>query len=251
MPLKGTLKSAWVLLMELMQGFLPFLSWLASTRIIPSTLSHQQASFHLSMRQTIMSKAETQITPPTPPHPHPRPHHRNPHPPIYLCSYTCFFTVHLTSLINTHTPCTALSFFFPISPPVSPPIHNLSNLAGCTPWAYSAESNASLFLFGSHSSATVRSHSHLACLLEMGLSGIPTLPFPNRIIENGTARANKKKERKRNATCSSATLLYPRSAFSYMNKTQPVVFQGGGQFLQLDWKANYIWKCNLNKHKLC
>ena len=241
MPLKGTLKSTWVLLMELIQGFLPFLSWLASTRMIPSTLSHQQASFHLSMRQTIMSKAETQITP----------HHRNPHPPIYLCSYTCcFFTVLLTSLINTHTPYTALSFFFPISPPVSPLIHNLSNLAGCTPWAYSAESNASLFLSGRHSSATVRSHSHLACLLEMGLSGIPTLPFPNRIIENGTARANKKKERKRNATCSSATLLYPRSTFSYMNKTQPAVFQGGGQFLQLDWKANYIWICNLNKHKL-
>lgn len=49
------------------EGFLPFLSWLSSIRMIPSSQSHQQASFHLSMRQTIMSKAETHIPPSLPP----------------------------------------------------------------------------------------------------------------------------------------------------------------------------------------
>lgn len=208
------------------EGFLPFLSWLTLTRTIPSTLSHQQASFHLSMRQTIMSKAETQITPSLP-------------PSLSLSLlYLLLFHPQLTSLINTHTPYTALSFFPPTSPPFSTPIRNLSNLADCTPWAYSAESNASLFLFGSHPSAPVRSHSHPACLLEMGLSGNPTLPFPNGIIENGTARANKKKERKRNATCSSATPPYSHPAW-YINETRPVVFQGVG----LVYVENRIYTC--------
>lgn len=189
------------------EGFLPFLSWLTSTRMIPSTPSHQQASFHLSMRQTIMSEAETHIAPSLP------------LCPLYTC---CFFSVHLTSLINTHTPYTALPPH--TSPLFSLPMRDLSNLADCTPWAYSAESNASLFLFGSHSSAPVRSHSHLACLLEMGLSGIPSLPFRNGVIENGPARANKKK--KKEEKCHAATSPYSHPAFWYMNETQQVLFQG-------------------------
>lgn len=122
--------------------FLPFLSWLSSIRMIPSSQSHQQASFHLSMRQTIMSGAETHIPPSLPPS------------VIYIPAvFFFFFSVHFTSLINTHTPYTALS------PPLSLPMRDLSNLADCTPWAYSAESNASLFLFGSHSSAPVHIHT--------------------------------------------------------------------------------------------
>lgn len=137
--------------------------------MIPSTPCHQQASFHLSMRQTIMSKAEIQITPLL-------------HPPslplsLFVLLYLLLFSAHLTSLINTHTPHAGLPHTTTLLPP---PMRNLSNLADCTPWVYSAESNASHFLFGSHSSAPVRSHSHLACLLEMGLSGILTLPFPQR-----------------------------------------------------------------------
>lgn len=111
------------------------------------------------------------------------------------------------------------------SPPFSLPMCDLSNLADCTPWAYSAESNASLFLFGSHSSAPVRSHSHLACVLEMGLSGIPSLPFPNRVIENGTARANTKKKKKKEEKCHAATSSFSHLPFWYMNETQQVVFQ--------------------------
>lgn len=137
--------------MQLMEGFFsrlfchdsPRQGWYLSRR------NHQQASFHLSMRQTVMSEAPSR---------HP------PLCPLYTC---CFSILHPTPLINTHTP-----------PLVPLPMCDPSNLADCTPWAYSAESNASLFLFGSHSSAPVRSHSHLTCALEMGLSGIPSLPFP-------------------------------------------------------------------------
>lgn len=167
MLLQGTLRSVWVL-MDLMKVFLPFLSWLTSTRMIPFTPSHQQASFHLPMRRTVMSEAESHIPPSLPPF----------SCPPYTC---CFSSVHLTSLINTRAPYTAL---YPPPPttllPLPLPCVDLSNLADCTPWAYSAESNASVSLFGSRSSAPVRSHSHLACLSEMGLSGIPTLPFIQR-----------------------------------------------------------------------
>lgn len=72
-------RSAGELLMDLMK-VLPLLSRVASTRTLPSTLSHQQASFPLSMRQTIMSKVETLTTP----------------PPFALSS------LHVPSLVNTH-----------------------------------------------------------------------------------------------------------------------------------------------------
>lgn len=81
------------------------------------------------------------------------------------------------------------------------------------------------FLFGSHSSAPLRSHSHLVCLLEIGLSEILSLSFPAGIIENGIARENLKKAKKEK--CHTVSSLFTYHAFDSVNETQQVVFQGG------------------------
>lgn len=75
------------------------------------------------------------------------------------------------------------------------------------------------FLFGSHSSAPLRSHSHLVCLLEIGLSEIPSLSFPTGIIENGIARANLKKAKKEK--CHTVSSLFTYHAFDIFSKWDP------------------------------
>lgn len=144
---------------ELDKGFLSLLSQVGSTRTVHSTQSHHQASFHLSMRHTIMRKTETQIT-------------LNSHPtPL-------FFFLHIPSLINTHIVCNPPRFV-PPPPSVTPLTWQTEHLE-----LIQQSQMPPLLSFASHSSAPVRSHSRLACILKMGLSGNRILPFRNGIIEN-------------------------------------------------------------------
>lgn len=138
------------------EGFLSLLSRVASTRTTHSTQRHHQASFHLSMRLSIMRKTETQITL-NPTHTHKHAHTATPDTSLSSLTPTSYVT---------HC------FFYPSYSPVD----DLSNLTNWAPWAYSAKSNAALVPLARHSSAPVRSHSRLACLLKMELSGNLNLP---------------------------------------------------------------------------